>query len=103
MSKARAELSLAQVQTLLEGRPITIRLPEQRRVAVAFAVAQPTGKPDVTHIIPGIEVEITREPLRDQTITVTVTNTRRPKDSRIDRLFNDFDRFFKDLGGFFRL
>jgi hypothetical protein len=104
MSKARAELTLEQVQNLLSGRPITIRVPQQR-IAAAFAVAQPTGKADVTHIVPEIEVEITREPLHGKVITCTVTNIRRA--TRIDRVFNHFcdlfrrfDKWFDDFDDF---
>lgn len=80
MSKvARAELTLTQVQTLLEGRPIRVRL----RAA-------------------NIEVEIVREPLRDKTIACVVTNTRLSP-TCIDHLFNNFEDFFQKLGQVFRL
>lgn len=94
MSKAKATLSFAQIGSLLEGKPVIIRLPEQQFHSVT----------EGDSIIPGIELELCREPLtREHYVTYKVTVSDKPvKDveldmSLMDKAFEGFDEFFETL------
>ncbi len=79
MSKAKATLSFAQIGSLLEGKPVTIRLPE--------TLEHVPGQPEnVQRKVPGIELELAREPLtRDHYVVYKVTVSDTPvKDVELD-------------------
>lgn len=93
-SKAKATLTFQQIGSLLEGKPVTIRLP-----------AQSTG---LIRITPAIELELRREPLaRDTRVVYTVTCRNRPDlnvdldMSFMDKVFADFDRLMESLSDSF--
>ena len=93
MSKAKATLSFTQIGSLLEGKPVTIRLPEQ-----------PFHSVEADNIIPGIELELCREPLtREHYVIYKVPVSDKPvKDveldmSLMDKAFEGFDEFFENL------
>jgi hypothetical protein len=104
MSKAKATLSFTQIGSLIEGKPVTIRLPE--------TLDHVSGQPEnVTRTVPGIELELCREPLtRDHYVEYHVTvSDRTIKDvkldmSLMDKVFGDFDALFESLSkGFDRI
>lgn len=83
--KAKAVLTFRQVGTLLEGKPVTIRLPEQNES-------------------PAIDLELSREPIpRSTRVVYKVTSGTHPEAnvdldmSFIDKVFEDFDALFETL------
>jgi hypothetical protein len=86
--KAKAVLTFDQIANLLEGIPITIRLPKQKDS-------------------PAIEVEVIRAPIPQEVFyKYTVTATERPIEefdmSFTDKLFSDVGEMFDTLGKNFR-
>jgi hypothetical protein len=92
VKNAKATLSLDQLGSLLEGKSVIIRLPEQR-------VPMPDQPETIKRIIPGIEVELSRAPIPNGT-HVVYEITSNASDASLDmsfinQMFDGFDGMFK--------
>jgi len=95
MSKAKAVLSFQQIGLLIEGKVVTIRLPD----TLEHVAGQPEN---VTKTVPGITITLLRETLaRDTVVEYTVTcknrQTTKLRISYIDKVFTDMDETLHDM------
>jgi hypothetical protein len=100
MKTAKAVLTFNQIGSLIEGKPVTIRLPRTEEPV--------PGQPEYAKVTPGIELELNREPLaRDTRVVYTVTCRNRPDlnvdldMSFMDKVFADFDRIMDSFSDSF--
>jgi len=88
--KAKAMLSFSQIGSLLEGKPVTIRLPETLDHV-------PGQAENVQRTVPGIEIELTGEPPTSSHYVLykVIVNDCPIKDLELDMSFTD--KIFEDL------
>ena len=91
MKAAKAQLTFEQIGLLIEGKPVTIRLPDVLEPVPGQAY-------NVTRTVPGIDIEINREPIsRDTVVEYVVTCKSRPR-RNIDLRITFMDKVLSDFG-----